>query len=180
MAGINYLVVYAGSFRGTYKTEMQDDGSTNTVFFVTNCLFQYWKTNDKRTNAVQSALKGDFHLYMLTCIPANSWHFFMEGRVRRQLLLQCLPFIVFRDVWIRTLRAVAESRRSSPYLSTHRPNKGIYYALQMKGRWESNINFGFPFIYSQKWNCYLQNRIIMFCLLVPTLIYLWEIYIFPG
>jgi hypothetical protein len=27
---------------------------------------------------------------------------------------------------------------------------------------------------------YFQNRIIMFCLLIPTLIYLWEIYIFPG
>ncbi len=34
--------------------------------------------------------------------------------------------------------------------------------------------------YSQKWNCYFQNRIIMFCLPVPTLIYLWDIYIFPG
>ncbi len=29
-------------------------------------------------------------------------------------------------------------------------------------------------------NRYFQNRIIMFCLPVPTLIYLWEIYIFPG
>ncbi len=29
-------------------------------------------------------------------------------------------------------------------------------------------------------NCYFQNRITMFCLPVPTLIYLWEIYIFPG
>ncbi len=27
---------------------------------------------------------------------------------------------------------------------------------------------------------YFQNRIIMFCLPNPTLIYLWEIYIFPG
>ncbi len=27
---------------------------------------------------------------------------------------------------------------------------------------------------------YFQNRIIMFCLPVTTLIYLWEIYIFPG
>ncbi len=25
-----------------------------------------------------------------------------------------------------------------------------------------------------------QNRILMFCLPIPTLIYLWEIYIFPG
>ncbi len=52
----------------------------------------------------------------------------------------------------------------------------------MKGLWESNINVCFPFMNSQKWNCYLQNRItcIMFCLPFPTLIYLWEIYIFPG
>ncbi len=27
---------------------------------------------------------------------------------------------------------------------------------------------------------YFQNSIIMFCLPIPTLIYLWEIYIFPG
>ncbi len=50
----------------------------------------------------------------------------------------------------------------------------------MKGRWESNMNVWFPFLYSHKWNCYFQTRIIMFCLPVPTLIYLWEIYIFPG
>ncbi len=29
----------------------------------------------------------------------------------------------------------------------------LYTALQMKGRWEFNINFWFPFINSQKWNC---------------------------
>ncbi len=52
--------------------------------------------------------------------------------------------------------------------------------LQMKGWWESNRNVWFPFRYSQKWNCYFQIIIIMFCLQVPTLIYLWEIYIFPG
>jgi hypothetical protein len=52
--------------------------------------------------------------------------------------------------------------------------------LQMKGRWESNINVRFPFTCCQKWNCYFQNRIIMFCLRVPSLIYLWEIYIFTG
>ncbi len=50
----------------------------------------------------------------------------------------------------------------------------------MKGRWKSNINVWFPFMDSQKWNCYFQNRIIMFCLPVPTLIFLWEIHIFPG
>ncbi len=53
-------------------------------------------------------------------------------------------------------------------------------SLQRMGRWESNINVWFPFIYSQKWNCYFQNRIIMFCLPVPSRIYLWEIYLFPG
>ncbi len=52
--------------------------------------------------------------------------------------------------------------------------------LQMKGRWKSNLNVWFSFMYSQKWNCYFQNRIIMFCLPVPSLIYPWEIYIFPG
>jgi hypothetical protein len=30
----------------------------------------------------------------------------------------------------------------------------------MKGRRESNINVWFPFIYSQKWNCYFQIRVI--------------------
>ena len=52
--------------------------------------------------------------------------------------------------------------------------------LQKKGRWESNIDVWFPFKCSQKWICYFQNRIIMFCLPDLTLIYLWEIYIFPG
>ncbi len=51
--------------------------------------------------------------------------------------------------------------------------------LQMKGRWIYNINVWFPFMYSQKWICYFQNRIIMICLPVPTLIYLGKIYIFP-
>ncbi len=55
-----------------------------------------------------------------------------------------------------------------------------YHSLQMKGRWKSNINVWFPFMYSQKWNCVFQNRIIMLCLPVPTLIYPGEIYIFPG
>ncbi len=41
-------------------------------------------------------------------------------------------------------------------------------ALQLEGSWEFNINVGFPFIYYQKWNSYFQNRIIMFCLPVPT------------
>ncbi len=53
----------------------------------------------------------------------------------------------------------------------------------MKGRWESYINVWFTFMYSQKWNCSFQNRIITFCFPVPkipTLIYLWEMYIFPG
>jgi hypothetical protein len=54
------------------------------------------------------------------------------------------------------------------------PLKGAS-TLQMKDRWECLV----PIYVSQKWNCYFQNRIKMFCLPVPTLIYLWEIYIFP-
>ncbi len=30
--------------------------------------------------------------------------------------------------------------------------------LQMKGQWKSYINVWFPFMYSQKWNCYLQYK----------------------
>jgi hypothetical protein len=52
--------------------------------------------------------------------------------------------------------------------------------LQMKGRWESNINVWLPFMHSQKCNSYFQNRIIMFRLPVPIFMYLREIYIFPG
>jgi hypothetical protein len=55
-------------------------------------------------------------------------------------------------------------------------------ALQMKGRWESSINVWFRFMYSQKWNCaasLFQNRIRMFCLSISTLMYLWNINIFP-
>jgi hypothetical protein len=49
-------------------------------------------------------------------------------------------------------------------------------ALQMKGLWESDINVCFPFMYSQIY--YFQNTIIVFCLPVPTLIYLvWDLYI---
>ncbi len=52
--------------------------------------------------------------------------------------------------------------------------------LQMKAWWQSNINVWFPFLCSQKWICYFQKRITMFCLPIPTLIYLSEINIFPG
>ncbi len=56
--------------------------------------------------------------------------------------------------------------------------KGMH--IQMKGRWESNINVCFPVMYSQKRNSYFQNRIVMFCLPVPTLIYLWEVWYFQD
>jgi len=74
------------------------------------------------------------------------------------------------------------------------------YTLVMKGWWESNINV-WPFMYSQQLKCaasLFHNRIIishsyfLFLLYIfpekelcgfspiPTLIYLWEIYIFLG
>ncbi len=55
--------------------------------------------------------------------------------------------------------------------------------LQIKGRWESNLNVWFRFMYSHLWNCaslLFQNRIIMFCLAISIFMYLWAIYIFPG
>jgi hypothetical protein len=58
---------------------------------------------------------------------------------------------------------------------------GIYLALQMKGRWESNINGWIPFIYSQKWNCaasLFTKQKYNVCLPIPTLIYLLEIYVY--
>ncbi len=68
-------------------------------------------------------------------------------------------------------------------LEIHNPYKNwfwnsVKYFEQMSST--ANINVWFPFMYSQKWNSYFQNRIIMFCLPVPTLVYLWAIYIFPG
>jgi hypothetical protein len=51
----------------------------------------------------------------------------------------------------------------------------------MKGRWEPNLNVSFPAIYSFPEIKFLfTKQIKMFCLPVPLLIYLWEIYIFPD
>ncbi len=46
----------------------------------------------------------------------------------------------------------------------HQNHASAVTTQQKMGRWESNINGWFPFMYSQKWNCYFQNRVIMFCL----------------
>ncbi len=48
----------------------------------------------------------------------------------------------------------------------------------MKGRWESNIRVWFPFMCSQKWICYFQTRIIMFCLPIPIHSYICERFIY--
>ncbi len=66
---------------------------------------------------------------------------------------------------------------ADPYLDTF---YYVLYALQIMGQWESKINVWFPVMYSQKRHCYFPNRIIMFCLPVPTLIDLWEIYYFQD
>ncbi len=53
----------------------------------------------------------------------------------------------------------------------------------MKGRWESNINVWFPLCIPRNETVqppYFLNRTIMFCLLIPILVYQREIYIFPG
>ncbi len=57
-------------------------------------------------------------------------------------------------------------------------------ALQVKGQWESKLNVWFSYLCIPRnetvWPLYLQNRIVMFCLPISTLMYLWAIYIFPG
>jgi hypothetical protein len=45
-----------------------------------------------------------------------------------------------------------------------------YHSLHRRAG-ENPINVWFPFMNSQKCNCYFQNRIIMFSLPVPTLMY---------
>ncbi len=56
-------------------------------------------------------------------------------------------------------------------------------ALQMKGKWESNINVWFPFMHSQKWNCaasLFPNRIIKFCLPITVYIVHWHMNVRIG
>ena len=61
-------------------------------------------------------------------------------------------------------------------LLTTSPTSMHLATLQMKGRWVSNINVWFPFMYSPKWNCYFQNRIIVYCS-VSQFISVWDLYI---
>ncbi len=56
----------------------------------------------------------------------------------------------------------------------------MYSTLHMKGQWESNINIWCIPRNETVQPRYFQNRIIMLCLPVSPLIYLWEIYVFPG
>ncbi len=73
---------------------------------------------------------------------------------------------------------------TSLFLSLHCTKCTIQiHTLERKGRWESNINVWFPIMYSQKWNCYSQNIIIIICLSVPSLVHISVRdlqYIFPG
>jgi hypothetical protein len=57
-----------------------------------------------------------------------------------------------------------------------------YPTLQMKGRWESKMSGSHLCIHKNVTlqPPYFQNRIIMFCLPIPTLIYTCEISIFTG
>ncbi len=71
----------------------------------------------------------------------------------------------------------ASKRQSSPEATRYMAT------LQMKGQWESNILSGSHLCNPRNETVqlsYFQNRIRMFCLPIPTLIYLWEIYKLPG
>ncbi len=67
-------------------------------------------------------------------------------------------------IWIRNM----ENKRKT--IRDARKRLSRKYALQMKGRWESNINVRFLFMYSQNYNVLSPNS---------TFTYLWAIYIFP-
>ncbi len=95
---------------------------------------------------------------------------------------------LYHEAWFRRIGSNIASWMLQPnhyltgwqlWVPTWSPFWGPLPTLQWKGQWESNINVWFPFMYSQKLNFYFQNRIIMFCFPVPSLIYFREIDIFP-
>ncbi len=57
-------------------------------------------------------------------------------------------------IWCITFSMLTGSRDSISLQRQHSVGLvDVCNALQMKGRWESNINVWFRFMYSQKWNC---------------------------
>ncbi len=96
----------------------------------------------------------------------------------------CLFF--FCTSFYRTLRCRFSSiinYRYSAFLLIRIEGEGEEPLIPMYTANESSINVWFSFMYSQKWTVqppYIQNRIIIFCLPIPTLINQWEFYIFPG
>jgi hypothetical protein len=87
-------------------------------------------------------------------------------------------WIIRREVEGQGRGGSSQRRMPSPGSERRTASRSPYTANE--GLVKSYINVLFPFKYSQKWNCYFQNRIILFCLPFPKLIYLWEIYIFSG
>ncbi len=105
-----------------------------------------------------------------------------------------MNFMVIKTYWCARQRCKEGSREAATWklvrdaqrvalfhslLKTYRCSPE-HTANEGPARIQYTVNVWFPFMYYQKCNCYFQNRIIMFCLPVPTLIYLWEICIFPG
>ncbi len=64
-----------------------------------------------------------------------------------------LAFNSSRDGIIKPLRNILDTKNFEKLPSD-------LYTLQMKGRWESDINVWFPFMYSRKWNCALCSLLI--------------------
>ncbi len=91
----------------------------------------------------------------------------------------CFEFLVFFAVQMVQLhdsgfcKACITIRIWYFKLSIHNTDNLWLLSFIIHCKWRAGENL---FKYSQKSNWYFQNRIIMFCLLVPTLIYLWEIY----
>jgi hypothetical protein len=55
--------------------------------------------------------------------------------------------------WRNTVTRVSQTCKWSLFIFYLILIYSNYTTLQMKDRWESNINVGFQFMYSQKWNC---------------------------
>ncbi len=96
--------------------------------------------------------------------------------VRSHTNWQKKPKSVQKSEWVPLSKKTKEGQimkctLAKERVSKNRVEKGSQRVhTANEDRWESNINGWFPYMYSQKWNCFFQNRIIMFCLPVPTLI----------
>ncbi len=79
---------------------------------------------------------------------------YFVNRLRKKIL--CWYNSCVENTLSYTIKKISLKFNFSFLLIMSHPQSGkalSYTTLQIKGRWESNINVWFRFIYSQKWNC---------------------------